>query len=246
TPAKLHGQEALRFVVSDTGIGIPRERLTELFLPFTQLSSSSRHKDGGTGLGLAITKRFCELMGGEIAVQSETGKGSEFSITLPRRAATDKPQAANVEKVHETPDHSPRATVLVIDDDPAARDLMRRYLAREHVNAITAASGEEGLRLAREHRPNIITLDVLMPGMDGWAVLQALKSDPELRDIPVIMATMIGDRGLGYALGATDFLIKPVSRERLSEILRKYRCVDRSCTVLLVEDDAESRAMLRS
>jgi CheY-like chemotaxis protein len=137
-------------------------------------------------------------------------------------------------------------TVLVIDDDPAARDLMQRYLARENINSVTAATGEEGLRLARELHPDLITLDVLMPGMDGWAVLQALKSDAELAGIPVIMASIVTDRGLGYALGATDFLIKPVTRERLAELLRKYHCAHNRCNVLLVDDDAESRSMLRS
>jgi len=219
--------------------------MADLFQPFAQIGTAQ--KQGGTGLGLAITKRFCELMGGTITVTSELGKGSEFVITLPRISGSPavKDRAA-AQMTSVTPMVSSLPTVLVIDDDPAARDLIHRYLSREHVNAVLAGSGEEGLRLAREVRPDVITLDVLMPGIDGWAVLQALKSDPELCDIPVIIATMVTDRGLGYALGASDYLVKPVTRERLSEVLRKHHCARRSCVVMVVDDDIESRSMLRS
>jgi CheY-like chemotaxis protein len=136
--------------------------------------------------------------------------------------------------------------VLVIDDDPAARDLMRRFLAREGFEPVVADSGETGLRLAREAPPNVITLDVMMPKMDGWSVLQQLKADPALRDIPVIMVTIVDDKNLGYTLGAADYITKPVDREHLGRVLSKYRTPHAPCPVLLIEDDETTRGMMRT
>jgi CheY-like chemotaxis protein len=132
--------------------------------------------------------------------------------------------------------------VLVIDDDPAVRELMGRYLSREGFRVVVAAGGEEGLRLARELRPDAITLDVMMPGLDGWAVLGALKADAVTADIPVVMLTIVDDRNLGYALGAADYLTKPIDRERLLSVLARYR---RDRPVLIVEDDTALRELLR-
>jgi CheY-like chemotaxis protein len=134
--------------------------------------------------------------------------------------------------------------VLVIDDDPTVHDLMQRFLSKEGVRMQAAANGAEGLRLAKALRPTAITLDVLMPGMDGWSVLTGLKGDPDLADIPVIMLTIVDDKNLGYALGAADYLTKPVDWDRLATILQKYRCAHPPCTVLVVEDDADTRDML--
>ena len=136
--------------------------------------------------------------------------------------------------------------VLVIDDDPTARDLMNRNLLRAGLKAALASTGEEGLKMARELKPKVITLDVLMPGMDGWAVLQELKGDPELANIPVVMATMVTDRSLGYSLGASDYLMKPVTREKLQTALAKYKCDPPPCSVLVVEDDLDSRDLMRT
>jgi CheY-like chemotaxis protein len=135
--------------------------------------------------------------------------------------------------------------VLVIDDDPAARDLLGRYLQAEGFQVVTGANGEEGLRLAREHLPVAITLDVLMPGVDGWSVLTTLKADPDLADIPVVVVSILDDRGLGYALGATDYLTKPIERERLLTILRRYRPDGPTAPVLVVDDDPAARDLLR-
>lgn len=135
------------------------------------------------------------------------------------------------------------STVLVIDDDPTVRDLMKRYLNREGYHVETASGGEEGLPLARELRPDAITLDVLMPGMDGWAVLKEIKADPQLADIPVIMLTIVDDDNMGYALGASDYFIKPIDRDRLATVLKKY--IDHPAQVLIVEDDTATRQMLR-
>ncbi len=233
--------DSIRFIVTDTGSGIPTERLGELFQPFTQLHNPRRVGAGGTGLGLAITKRFCEMMGGSIAVKSRVGVGSTFTVVLPRSI---RPEQREAEKPAVTSSPVNKPVVLVIDDDPAARDLMRRYLLREDVTPALASSGEEGLRLAREIRPQLITLDVVMPGMDGWSVLQVLKSDSDLSQIPVIMTTIIAERGLGYALGAADYLLKPVDREKLHEVLTRHNCFGAGRRALVVEDDAECRSLL--
>ena len=236
------GVEWLRMAVRDTGAGIPPDRLALLFKPFSQLESS--RSTGGTGLGLAITRSFCQMMGGDVTVESKPGAGSTFTIMLPRMREPLSEAAASGAGEEPSRAGDSRPTVLVIDDDAAARDLMQRYLEREHLRAVTASSGEEGLRLAAEIRPQVITLDVIMPGMDGWAVLQALKSNPALCEIPVVMISMVGDSGLGYTLGASDYLLKPVTRESLAKILRRYPCASPPCRVLLVEDDADARAMV--
>jgi DNA-binding response OmpR family regulator len=133
-------------------------------------------------------------------------------------------------------------TVLVIDDEASVRDLMQRFLAREGFRVVTASGGEEGLRLARELRPDAITLDVMMPGMDGWAVLSALKAAADVADIPVVMLTIVDDKNLGYALGASDYLTKPIDRERLVTVLKQHR---RDRPVLVVDDDLTLRQLLR-
>ncbi len=231
--------------VTDTGIGMTPEQMGRLFQAFAQADTSTTRQYGGTGLGLAITRHFCQMMGGDITVASALGQGSTFTIRLP--AAVVDPKAAAALRV-ETPPASAlpegTPTVLVIDDDPTVHDLMQRFLRKEGLRMAAAASGEEGLRLARALRPAAITLDVMMPGLDGWAVLTALKADPLLADIPVILLTIVDDKNLGYALGAADYLTKPIDWDRLAVILKKYQCAHPPCTVLVVEDDADTREML--
>jgi GAF domain-containing protein/CheY-like chemotaxis protein len=229
----------LLFSVTDTGIGITPDQMARLFQEFSQADAATTRRYGGTGLGLALSRRLCRMMGGDIAVASDAGRGASFTIRLPARVAD-----ARVEPASAPPGAGAVAgpRVLVIDDEPATRELMERYLSREGFRVVTAAGGEEGLRLARELRPQAITLDVLMPGMDGWAVLSALKADPDLVEIPVIMLTLVDDRNLGYALGASDYLIKPVDRERLLGVLRKYH---RDLPVLVIDDDPNFRQLMR-
>jgi GAF domain-containing protein/CheY-like chemotaxis protein len=224
----------LTFTVVDTGIGLTAEQLGRLFQEFSQADNATARKYGGTGLGLALSRRLSRLMGGDIAVTSEPGRGSTFTVRLP----------VDVERKHEIADESaPGAgTVLVIDDEAVVRDLMLRYLSKEGFRVLTAANGDDGLRLAREQRPDAITLDVMMPGLDGWAVLSRLIADPQLADIPVIMLTIVDDKRTGYALGASEYLTKPIDRERLMVVLTKYR---RDLPVLVVDDDPSVRLLLR-
>jgi PAS domain S-box-containing protein len=243
--APVDRRDWITFRVSDTGIGMTPEQMAKLFQPFSQADASTTRLYGGTGLGLAITKRFCQMMGGDITVESEMGKGSTFTIKLPAEVGDHKAQPTSyLEGKSQTPAEG-ASTVLVIDDDPTVHDLMQRLLTKEGFRMAAAASGEEGLRLAKTLRPAAITLDVMMPGMDGWAVLTALKADSELADIPVIMLTIVDDKNLGYALGAADYLTKPIDRDRLVTILKKYRCEAPPCPVLVIEDDAQIREMLR-
>ncbi len=231
------------FTVRDTGIGMTPEQMGRLFQAFSQADASTSRDFGGTGLGLLITKRFCEMMGGDISVESEHGKGTRFTFWIPEKVGQQR-GAPKVEP-HASQRVSEEAhTVLIIDDDPTVRDMMKRFLDKEAFHVETASGGEEGLRIAREMRPDAITLDVMMPGMDGWAVLTRLKADPELADIPVIMLTIMDEKNMGYALGASDYMTKPVDRNRLAAILKKYRRGDPPFRVLVAEDYAATREML--
>jgi CheY-like chemotaxis protein len=217
------------------------EQLGKLFQEFTQADSSTTRKYGGTGLGLAISKHFCQMMGGDITAESEYGQGSTFTVRLPVAVPKPEPGSAQVEG-----QPAPGArTVLVIDDDPATRELLSRFLLREGYYVELATNGKDGLQRAHDTRPAVIVLDVMMPGMDGWAVLSKLKADPDLAPIPVIMTSIAGDKNIGYALGAADYLAKPIERERLLEVLEKYECVKPLCKVLLIEDDSSTREMFR-
>ncbi|MGK9235185.1 response regulator [Inquilinus limosus] len=248
----------VRFRVSDTGIGMTREQLGRLFQEFTQADSSTTRKYGGTGLGLAISQRLAALMGGTIAVESEPGVGTSFTVRLPaggtmKAEVIPAPAPASAPAPVGTagppapaPARGGADRVLVVDDDPTVRDLMRRFLNREGFDVYTAENGAEALVAARMLRPSVITLDVLMPDMDGWSVLQELKSDPELAGIPVIMVTIVDEKQKGIALGASDFLNKPIDRGRLAAILARFRsAASATRRVLVVEDDAATRAMMR-
>jgi PAS domain S-box-containing protein len=233
----------LVFSVKDSGIGMTETQLSKLFQAFSQADVSTTRKYGGTGLGLAISRKFCQMMGGDITVESEPGKGSTFFVHIPADVVDPKKVTLQVEEESATIVEG--SSVLVIDDDPSVRDVVKRSLTKEGVSVMTASSGEEGLELARRHRPDVITLDVQMPGMDGWEVLKTLKSDPELRQIAVIMMTNIDEKTTGYALGAAEYMTKPVDRDHLVEVLKKFRNNASTRPVLVVEDDPSVREIIR-
>jgi DNA-binding response OmpR family regulator len=240
----------ISFQVRDTGIGMTSDQIAKLFQAFTQADASTTRKYGGTGLGLAITKKFCQMMGGDINVISEVDRGSTFTIQMPLNVEKI-PEITKIEELEEIiaseigTAKSQKNTILAIDDDPTIHDLLKRFLTKQGFNVQTAISGVEGLRLAREIEPEAITLDVMMPGMDGWSVLTALKANPKTANIPVVMMTMVDDRNLGYALGASDYLLKPIDQRNLGTILDKYKPQSKSNVVLLVEDDPQTREILR-
>jgi CheY-like chemotaxis protein len=255
----MDGNEWIVFRVSDTGIGLSPEQIVRLFQPFTQADTSTTRKFGGTGLGLALTRHFCQMMSGDVTVHSVPDEGSVFTIKLPAAiddptqatpVAVDRRKATPVLNGHTSgvmePVPETRTCVLVIDDDPMQRDLMQRYLRKEGFTVRAAKGGAEGLELARKLLPAAITLDVMMPDLDGWTVLSMLKEDDVLRDIPVIMLTMVDDPARGFTLGASDYATKPVNRRRLSQILKKYMCLRPPCPVLVVDDEAAMRSLTRA
>ena len=242
------GKDEIVFRVVDSGIGMTPDQLQKLFEVFQQADPGTSRLFGGTGLGLALTRRFSRLMGGEVFVESELGRGSTFTIRLPRRVQVAPEPSVEEERAglaRNQPERTNRGSILVVDDDPTARDLISRLLVKEGFGIETASTGEEALKKARASRPSAITLDVMMPQMDGWSVLSALKADPELRATPVIMLTMIDNRSLGYTLGASDYLVKPVDREQLASVLGKYACANPPCPVLVVDDDPDARRLFR-
>jgi signal transduction histidine kinase/DNA-binding response OmpR family regulator len=240
--------DVIVFWIRDTGIGMTSDQISKLFQPFNQGDVSTSRKYGGTGLGLAISYRICRIMGGEINVESKPGEGTAFTLRLPDNAsganATVKMSVDTLvvsEKAKETDDIK---RILVIDDDAVARDLLTRFLEREGFGVIASGRGREALALAKEWRPIAITLDVLMGPTSGWDILTDLKADPDIADIPVIMVSIIDDKNRGFALGADDYLTKPVHPDRLMAVLQKYREAGDRGTVLIIEDDEPSRQLL--
>ncbi len=239
--------EQVLFTVADTGIGITAEQRSRLFQAFTQADPSTTRQFGGTGLGLAITQKFCQLLGGDITVTSAPGEGTTFTMVLPIQTA-EQPSSAKAPKPLPEPKSPPKdkvkSTILVIDDDPAIPRLISHYLAQDEIWIESALSVEEGIRKARALHPDLITLDVIMPQQDGWSLLSRLKQDPALAKIPVVMLTILPDQELGYALGAADYLTKPIDRQQLRQVLRRFQGDLAPTPILLVEDDAHTREIL--
>jgi len=239
--------EGVEIVVTDTGIGMTPEQLGKLFQEFSQADSSTTRKYGGTGLGLAISRRFCQMMGGDILVESAIGRGSKFTITLPAHVGEAAEQTRAPEPMRpRVPGSSQRAPlILIVDDDATVREVVRRYLEREGFTVAEADGGREGLRLARELNPAAITLDITMPDLDGWTVLAAIKGDPALAAIPVVLLTILDEKNRGFALGANEYLVKPVDRDQLIRVLRQLS-TPKDSNILVVDDDELSRHGLRT
>jgi signal transduction histidine kinase/DNA-binding response OmpR family regulator len=239
------GPARFTFHVSDTGIGMNEEQLGRLFQAFTQADSSTTRHYGGTGLGLTITRHFAQMLGGAIEVSSKPGKGSSFIMVLPDHpVAAVAPRAEAAAAV--SADSATGLTVLVVDDDPAVHDLLTPALAKENYRVLHAYDGAEALDILRKTPPDIVTLDVMMPKVDGWSVLSVMKSDAALDHIPVIMITIVDDRNLGYSLGATEFMTKPIDRARLLALVRRFAGHHPQAHVLIVDDDPQVREIVRS
>jgi CheY-like chemotaxis protein len=224
--------------ISDTGIGMSPEEVGRLFQEFTQADQSTTKRYSGTGLGLALCRRFTELLGGQIRVESEVGKGSTFHVKLPLLSGT----ASHLPAWSESPTASEnRGTILVIDDDFTMRDALSRLLTKAKFWVAVATNGVDGLKMAHSLHPDVITLDVLMPGIDGWEVLAQLKADPLLKGIPVILISIVDEHQKGIALGATATLQKPIDRVDLVKILARTCGEEAQSPILLVEDDPLAR-----
>lgn len=253
------------FSVKDNGIGMSREQQDKLFEAFSQADASATRKFGGTGLGLVISQHYCNMMGGHIHVASELGQGATFTVSLPLKkgpsqesletlpdelaasweaeAVASEARFSSLRRNAERRGHL--STVLVIDDDPSVHHVMTHYLTQKGFNVHTASNGAEGLELAAVIKPDVITLDVMMSGMDGWTVLKALKQNPKLSGIPVIMLTMAEDRSMGFSLGAIDYLSKPIEKERLFDVVNRCVRSDREGPVLIVEDNDALRTSIK-
>ena len=266
------GNSWIEIDVKDTGRGMTTEELGKLFRPFMKLASRQGNKSG-TGLGLVISKGFCELMRGDIRVDSEFGAGTTFTVRLPASSddaipgaaprepaptvaaninEPESPEPDGVQAGHDRqpesaapPAEDPGRLVLVIDDDFAVREMMERHLVSHGFRVVTAANGFDGLEKARKLRPAVITLDAIMPELDGWAVLGALKASEDTCNIPVVMVTVMDKEDRGLALGATEFLPKPIDWDRLADTLSRFTGDKREKSILVVDDDAATREILR-
>ncbi len=253
-------ESCLRVSVTDTGIGIKREDHEKIFSEFEQVDSSFSRRYEGTGLGLALTKKLVELHGGDIFVESEEGKGSKFTVVLPlfdlsaveEEAMPIEPAVKKLEYSLDMPKkrRGESPLILVVEDDPSTSELLTLHLAQGGYRVAHVYSGEVALSRIRETKPFAVLLDVMMPGKDGWEILQEIKSDPELKDIPVIMSSVVDNLELGFALGATDYLVKPVDRASLLKKLQDLSFATKkgrkSINILCIDDHVEVLELLTS
>ena len=235
----LDNKDHIKIIVEDTGIGIEDSQISNIFQDFSQGDNSTTRKFGGTGLGLAITQRFCKLMKGSITAKSIPGEGSTFTVILPIDEKLSEPETFEHATHEPAADTDPElvrmiqrhigeerrkdiSRVLVVDDDPTVHDMMRRMLSKEGFKVYNAHNGEEAIQLASALIPDLITLDIMMPSMDGWSVLRNLKATPALANIPVIMLSMLDEKSMGEALGAVDFVTKPIEKNKIISQIKKH------------------------
>jgi len=266
-PEALRGKPAVAIAVHDTGIGIPRAKADRVFNAFEQVDASTSRQYGGTGLGLAISRRLVELLGGDIVLDSEEGRGSTFTMLLPERidgTATPAPAPSAPVEARPAPVSSallPESieddrdtlaagdtAILIVEDDPVFARILADMVRRKGYRALAAADGESGLQLAARFRPTGILLDVMLPGMDGWTVIARLKENAATRHIPVHFISAVDDASRGRELGAVGFLTKPVSRESIDGAFERllHFAEGQARRLLIVDDDADSRAAMRT
>ena len=234
------GIEMIEFKVTDDGEGMSAEGVAKAFEEYEQAERSTSATHGGTGLGLPISKRFAELMGGGVTVSSEKGKGSEFTIYLPR--ICDDVEDLDNEEINSLKGEN---LCVLIDDDVAMHDLVKRTIKKAGLTLLGATNGEQGLKMIREVKPKLILLDVLMPGRDGWSILKECKSDKTIKDIPVIMVSQMSQESLAFSLGADDYLTKPIERNKFLKIVKKFVGSNtKDNTILIVDDDENTRDIL--
>jgi len=224
--------DQLEIAVADTGIGIPQASQAYIFEEFRQADGSTTRKYGGTGLGLSITKKLTEMLGGNIRLESEPGKGSTFIVTLPVEYITDEAVGdVDIQQLGE----GARRLILAIDDDPDVLSLISQEMEEEGFQVVGVTRALEGIEKAKEINPHAITVDIMMPGIDGWETISRLKSDPATRDIPLIVLSIVDNKELGYRLGADEYLVKPVDRDSLMHVLQRYE--GRGHEVLVADDN---------
>jgi CheY-like chemotaxis protein len=241
--AEPRGEDRWALIVADTGIGIPEEEQNTIFEEFRQGEPEEHRGRGGTGLGLAIVRKLVLALGGTISVESTRGKGARFTVLLPR----DLPSEMALAPTRETPvpvSAPGRKTVLIVDDDEGVRELIALELKPHGLKILQAADGEKGIAIARAEKPDAILLDVLMPNLDGWQTLRALKQLPETRAIPVVILSVVENRALGISLGAVEHLVKPVERPALLLALTRAGVLATKGHVLVVDDDPDVRVLL--
>ncbi len=249
------GADRFEFKVTDTGIGMTPEQLGKLFEAFSQAEASTAAKYGGTGLGLAISRQFARLMGGDVTVTSVAGQGTTFTVVVPAivdaakakqaaKAATAAPAPAALPPPTTAPSRNGAGRILIIDDDPAVQEALKNVLGREGYVVATALDGRAGLEQARAQRPDVVILDILLPEVDGESVLNRFKATPELQRVPIVLLTLSEVDGQGFALGAADYVTKPIESSRLLPVLAKLRAGRANNPIMVVEDDAPTREVI--
>lgn len=241
-----HNQDWIKIEVSDTGIGMTEEQLKKMFQAFSQADVSTTRKFGGTGLGLYLTQRFCDMLGGSISVSSIFGEGTTFVITFPASSSANGKTSFEAPKMPLRTDvsKSTKPSILIIDDDPNVHKLLEERLKSLNYTILHAYNGEKGYKIAKEFRPNLIILDIIMPGIDGWALLSQFKSDSVLKDVKVILISMILDKDLGLALGAIDYFQKPLDFDKIKDRILELLTIDTDSRILVVDDDVNARQIM--
>jgi CheY-like chemotaxis protein/signal transduction histidine kinase len=239
--------EAFVITVEDTGAGIPIDQLAHIFEKFRQVDGSTTRKKGGTGLGLAIVRELARILGGTVTVTSELGRGAKFVVRFEKRFDSSSGHPQQIVEVGIKPDapSAPQSgsTVLVVDDDPATASILREELMREGFVVHEARDGVEALRMTYELRPSAIVLDLRLPRLDGWTVLSKLRSDPAHAATPIVVISIEEQRARGFALGASDYLVKPFEAEQLVKSVTRFVSPSAG-EVLVVDDDATSRELV--